>query len=67
MHKKLKHLVVVGLFAIGLAVGGLFPTQAARAEGNDLQCWYFWWQEPQCTFCAFQCLPGGECCITGPN
>lgn len=66
MSRAKVNAVRVGLFVAGLAlVGTTAAARRAQADTNNLQCWYFWWQDPQCTFCLGPCLPGGDCCITG--
>jgi hypothetical protein len=68
-RSRLTSMVHVGIFAAGIAcallVGDAREAYAQAAEQK--QCWYFWWQDPQCTFCAGACLPGGDCCTVNPS
>jgi len=57
----LNAVVFIGAVAGTLMASSAKPVSAAT-KTTYKQCWYFWWQDPQCTFCAGDCLPGGDCC-----
>ena len=57
--------ITIKALIIGLVAGALSGTPASARDEGSLQCWYFWWQEPRCTFCFTNCFgPNWDCCDT---
>jgi ABC-type glycerol-3-phosphate transport system substrate-binding protein len=70
MMKRLRiTLGALCLFLGALGAGMFVPERTVAAEAeSDLQCWYFWWQEPQCTFCVSGCFGDDwDCCTVSPT
>jgi hypothetical protein len=67
MTGRFKRLIMGLMFLTAMTAGGFLGSPEAQAvEESDLQCWHFWWQEPQCSFCAFSCFGVEWDCCTAP-